>query len=225
VRPLTCLFTSVQLRAVHPDLNFLASVNFLTLQPLTPPLLPAVVDLDRRCLGGLWTLDGYQRELDSPSSDLLVLINLASPTIPIGLGCLWAIAEEAHITLLAVDPNYRRQGLGQLMLYALLLSAWQRKLEWATLEVRISNQAAIQLYEKFGFERVGERRRYYQDTGENALILWRKGLQRPEFLTDLQQWQQALAAQLAKTGWSLSQLSHPNWHPSHLVNSTPIPLT
>ena len=94
---------------------------------------------------------------------------------------------------------YRGQGLGQALLYALLLLAQRRGLEWATLEVRASNQTAIALYQKFGFEQVGERRGYYPDTGEAALILWRKGLQRPEFQDCLEQWRLQIEQRLAQT--------------------------
>lgn len=179
----------------------------IELQPLTEPLLEAAVELDRLCLGQLWTLDGYRRELDSPNSDLLVwitsssasqtsLLSIPHPQIKlsdelpvlIGLGCSWAIVDEAHITLLAIHPQYRRLGLAKGLLWGLLYCGLQRQLKWATLEVRASNQAALSLYQKFGFQEAGRRRRYYQDNGEDALILWRGGLQHPEFEQELNQW-------------------------------------
>ncbi len=183
-------------------------MNFLALTPLTADRLPQAVALDRQCLGGLWTLEGYQRELDSPNSDLLVLLPQckrgAQPLV--GIACLWAILEEAHITVLAIDPQYQRQGLGQAMLCALLTSAHLRGLEWATLEVRISNVGAIALYQKFGFQEVGKRRNYYQegDQSEDALILWRKGLQHPEFPQTLRGWEETISQQLRRSGWQLA---------------------
>ncbi|MDB9312031.1 ribosomal protein S18-alanine N-acetyltransferase [Spirulina sp. CS-785/01] len=178
------------------------TVSELQLQPLTQAQLEAVVELDRVCLGGLWTLEGYQRELESPNSELLVLsvpsaaANEAgssqkgqSPPL-LGLGCFWAIVEEAHITLLAIHPDYHRQGLGQFLLLALLEKAVQRGLERATLEVRVSNEAAIALYQKLGFRIAGRRKGYYQKTQEDALILWLGGLQDPKFLQNLKIWQQ-----------------------------------
>jgi [ribosomal protein S18]-alanine N-acetyltransferase len=203
-------------------------VKFLALQPLSSQHLLDAVELDRRCLGGLWTQDGYQREIDSPNSDLLVLQRIEpemkgeTSSTSIGLACAWAIADEAHITLLAIDPAYRQQGLGQMLLYALLVLAWRRSLKWATLEVRLSNQTAISLYQKFGFESVGQRRGYYQDTGEDALILWRKGLQRPEFEDALQQWRQQVSQRLHQAGWHLSAFPDTDWHPSQVkFSSTP----
>ena len=178
-------------------------MKFLAIAPLTEALLPVAVALDRRCLGGLWTEDGYRRELDSPNSDLLMLQPADKPTEMIGVACLWAILEEAHITVLAIDPLYQRQGLGQAIVWTLLACAWKRGLEWATLEVRPSNQAAIGLYKRFDFQEVGARRKYYAD-GEDALILWRKGLQHPEFPPTLQQWRQEIGERLRRSGWQWS---------------------
>lgn len=184
-------------------------MKFLKLLPLTDTLLLSAVELDQRSLGGLWTLEGYRRELESPNSDLLVLQSSQPPLQAeesadlLGLGCLWAILDEAHITILTIDPGYQRQGLGQVMLYALLVSAWQRKLAWATLEVRVSNQPAVSLYRKFGFQDVGRRRRYYQDTGEDALILWRKDLQQTEFQKILAEWQRQVGDRLHASGWAI----------------------
>lgn len=126
-----------------------------------------------------------KEDLTSPSSQSLI-----------GIGCLWSILEEAHITILAIHPDYQGQGFGQALLYALLKSAYQRKLEWATLEVRSSNLTAISLYQKFGFQEAGRRRGYYQESGEDALILWRGGLQKPEFEQDLDRWEREIRDRL-----------------------------
>jgi [ribosomal protein S18]-alanine N-acetyltransferase len=180
----------------------------LTLQPLTPELLPAVVELDRRCFDQLWTLAGYQRELDSPNSELLVLSSTPPSPSPaplspkiLGLGCYWAILEEAHITIVAIDPDYHHQGLGQFMLCQLLHSAYLRGLERATLEVRASHTSAIALYTKFAFQVAGRRKNYYPDNQEDALILWLGGLQKPDFLKLLAVWQQQTRDRLAAQGW------------------------
>lgn len=208
-------------------------MTFLKLKPLTAQYLSAVVELDKLCFGGLWTRSGYERELESPNSQLLILeaaIDTGSSgaenhssegltqnavtaadleTAPIvqnaliGLGCYWSILEEAHITILAVHPDYQRQGLGQLLLYALLRDAKQRKLEWATLEVKPSNQAALSLYHKFGFILCGRRRRYYKDTGEDALILWRGGLQKQDFEETLANCYQQIKHHLDLADWQL----------------------
>ncbi len=179
------------------------SVTLLELKPLTDQHLPAVLELDQLCFGGLWTLADYQRELDSPNSDLLGLFVPVGLQTLVGFGCLWAILEEAHITVLAAHPHYRRQGLGQMLLIALLQAAFERGLERATLEVRASNSSACILYQKFGFKTAGRRRGYYQDTGEDALILWLSGLQHPEFQQTLATWHREAEQRLTTAGWNL----------------------
>jgi len=151
-----------------------------TLSCLTIAQIPEAVALDRLCLGGIWTEDGYQREVDSPNSDLFVLTAPHTPGL-LALGCLWSILDEAHITLLMVHPDHRGHGLGSQLLGTLLHAARNRGLSWATLEVGITNTPAIALYQKFGFQTIGTRKGYYQQTGEDALILWRKGLQSEDF--------------------------------------------
>ncbi|WP_024545756.1 ribosomal protein S18-alanine N-acetyltransferase [Picosynechococcus sp. NKBG15041c] len=172
------------------------SLISLQLQPLTAKHIPQVLALDQLCFGGLWSKDGYLREMESPNSTLLILPAPHDQNKLIGLGCLWSIVEEAHITIMAVHPDLQRRGLGQLILLGLLRDAWRRGLERATLEVRASNHGAIALYEKFGFQVAGRRKGYYQATGEDALIMWRKGLDHPEFASQLQTWETAVGDRL-----------------------------
>lgn len=186
------------------------SFSTLCIEPLTTATLPAAVELDRACLGGLWSLEGYQREIDSPNSELLILRMQTSEDTSgtvIGLACLWCIVDEAHITLLAVHPDYQRRGLGQLLLRSLLHQAVQRQMARATLEVRASNQGAIALYTQFGFEQAGRRRGYYPATGEDALIFWRPGLQTPEFALELSVWSTKITQRLQQHNWQLNEVS------------------
>ncbi|MBN3896527.1 MAG: ribosomal protein S18-alanine N-acetyltransferase [Nostoc sp.] len=175
----------------------------LEIQLLTPKHLSALLELDQACFGGLWTMEGYQRELDSPNSDLLGLFSPVSNSRLLGMGCFWSILEEAHITILAVHPQYHRQGMGAALLYSLLKTACDRKMERATLEVRASNLGAISLYQKFGFKTAGRRRRYYQDNDEDALILWLPDLQYPKFQATLDQWRSMISDRLDKSSWHL----------------------
>ena len=89
----------------------------------------------------------------------------------IGYICLWEVADEVHITNVAVHPDLRRRGVGRSLLNAVLDDARQRKLRLVVLEVRPSNVEALGLYESFGFRVVGRRRGYYYDTGEDALVM------------------------------------------------------
>ncbi|BAT51889.1 ribosomal-protein-alanine acetyltransferase [Nostoc sp. NIES-3756] len=178
-------------------------LSSLELKTLTSSDLTAILELDLACFGGLWTMEGYQRELDSPNSDLLGLFSPQSSINLLGMGCFWSILEEAHITIVAVHPQYHRQGLGQALLYFLLKTACDRGLERATLEVRASNLAAISLYQKFGFQTAGRRRGYYQDNGEDAIILWLPDLQYPQFHKKLHYWESIIRDDLINSHWSL----------------------
>ncbi len=82
------------------------------------------------------------------------------------------ILEDAHITTIAVHPGHQRRGFGERLLVALLEESLERGACWVTLEVRESNQAAQNLYKKYGFTVVNTRRGYYSDNDENALVMW-----------------------------------------------------
>jgi [ribosomal protein S18]-alanine N-acetyltransferase len=89
---------------------------------------------------------------------------------------VWIILDEAHIATLAVLPEYRQQGIGQRLLARALLEAIQKGAQLATLEVRAGNQAAQAMYQRFGFEIVGLRPRYYKDNHEDAVIMTKNHL-------------------------------------------------
>lgn len=87
------------------------------------------------------------------------------------LACGWLVADELHITAVAVDPGHRRQGLGARVLRALLQQAARFGAQHATLEVSAANEAALALYAAAGFRSAGVRRAYYRN-GDDALIQW-----------------------------------------------------
>jgi ribosomal-protein-alanine N-acetyltransferase len=89
----------------------------------------------------------------------------------VGYVCLWEIADELHITNIAVHPAQRRRGLGRSLLGGVIHDGRERGLRVVVLEVRPSNREALPLYESFGFRVVGRRRGYYYDTGEDALVM------------------------------------------------------
>ena len=181
-------------------------MKILEIKALIASEVSQILALDRICLGGFWTAAGYLREIDSPNSTLLTLNLQNNGSQPaIGMACLWSIAQEAHITLLAIHPDYRSSGLGQLLLLSLLKDAIARQLKWATLEVNVNNFGAINLYKKFGFQVAGTRKNYYQSTGEDALVLWLKGIQQPEFKLSLSGWQKNLSAKLRNNGYICRQ--------------------
>lgn len=96
----------------------------------------------------------------------------------LGYGGMWLILDEVHITSLAVHPEYRNFKIGFNLMQHLLSVASLRGGSKATLEVRVSNEPARKLYEKLGFVEIGVRKNYYQDTKEDAIIMWKYDIER-----------------------------------------------
>lgn len=90
----------------------------------------------------------------------------------VGYGGFWHILHEAHISNIAIHPDYRRRGLGRRLLVHLLEEAVARGASKATLEVRRSNLLAQRMYEGFGFKVVTVKKHYYADENEDALVMW-----------------------------------------------------
>ncbi len=91
----------------------------------------------------------------------------------VAYGGFWHIADESHVTNIAVDPDYRHLGLGTLMVEHIINRSREKGVKGVTLEVRPSNTRAITLYENAGFQQRGRRPHYYEDNGEDAIIMWR----------------------------------------------------
>jgi ribosomal-protein-alanine N-acetyltransferase len=93
------------------------------------------------------------------------------PRQVVGYGGFWFIIDEAHISTIAVHPDWRGQGVGENLLVSMLEQALDLGALTATLEVRVSNAPAQALYQKYDFEQTGRRKRYYRDNGEDALMM------------------------------------------------------
>ena len=89
----------------------------------------------------------------------------------VGMLVLWMIVDEAHIATIATHPDYRRQGIAKQLLVEALESAYTEGARSALLEVRAGNQAAQEMYRKYGFKVVGRRKRYYKDNYEDAVLM------------------------------------------------------
>jgi ribosomal-protein-alanine N-acetyltransferase len=90
----------------------------------------------------------------------------------VGYGGMICYGDEAHITTIAVDPEHHRRKIGTRLMYELLQAALEQGARAVSLEVRMSNWGAQRMYGRFGFRPVGVRKGYYQETGEDALVMW-----------------------------------------------------
>jgi [ribosomal protein S18]-alanine N-acetyltransferase len=122
----------------------------------------------------------------------------AEPRSIVGYAGLWLMSDEAHITTLAVDPDYQGHGIGELLLLGLIDRAKQIGARWLTLEVRVSNEVAQQLYRKYTFKQMGVRRRYYSDNGEDALVMWTDPIDSDRFQEALRENREALGRKLGQ---------------------------
>lgn len=139
-----------------------------------------IVNLEHRHLDGLmeveeqsfikpWSRVSFEEELANSKARYFAAICDGRVS---GYAGLWHVIDEGHITNIAVLPEKRRNGIGKALLESLISYAETEKLVFLTLEVRVSNEAAIALYKKYGFEEIGRRKNYYEGR-EDALLLRR----------------------------------------------------
>jgi ribosomal-protein-alanine N-acetyltransferase len=125
-----------------------------------------------------------------------------------GFAGMWIMYDEAHITTIGIDPPYRGQRLGELLLVVLIEEALTRGATWLTLEVRVSNDVAQRLYRKYGFIVQGTRRRYYSDNGEDAHIMWSRSLKDPAYLDMIDELRAILYDRLGRSIVTLTARDH-----------------
>jgi ribosomal-protein-alanine N-acetyltransferase len=138
------------------------------IRPLTYGDLPNVIAIERRSFPAPWSLAMFVLELSKPSS---ICIGAISEGRLVGYLMCSRYHTVWHLMNVAVDREYRRLGIATTLIEHLLDATGEH--ERHTLEVRVSNTEAIEMYESFGFRSAGVRRRYYHDNNEDALIMWR----------------------------------------------------
>jgi ribosomal-protein-alanine N-acetyltransferase len=154
--------------------------------------LIAVHVIERESFSTPWPAQAYRQEIEQ--NRLAHYIVARSGNSIVGFAGIWLLVDEAHITTFATRSAWRRQGIGERLLVALLDLALARGAKEATLEVRPSNIPAKRLYEKFGFKVVGVRPRYYSDNNEDALIMTTDSLDGRPMKDRLAELRTALAA-------------------------------
>ena len=138
--------------------------------------LPVVSQIDELSFSQPWPPDAFEVELANKGArcwvaEQAVMTGDDSKTRVIAALIIWRVLDEAHIATIAVHPDFRQQGTGKQLLLAGMQAAYAEGARIYHLEVRAGNLAAQKMYTDFGYEIVGRRPRYYQDNGEDALLM------------------------------------------------------
>ena len=140
---------------------------------MTSDDIPQICHLEKLSFSQPWSEFAFASELaDNELAFYLVIVPNEEPERVVGYGGLWVILDEAHVTNIAVLPEYRGRRLGQLLVWTMQQMARFKGAKRMTLEVRVSNYSAIKLYKRLGFAEEGVRPRYYTDNNEDASIMW-----------------------------------------------------
>ncbi len=131
----------------------------------------AVYAIERNTFSTPWTEDAFVNEIKLNHLARYWVIKLND--VIIGYGGCWFIVDEAHITNIAIDGTYRGRGFGKYLVQCMINDVKDQGINAATLEVRSSNDIAINMYQSVGFKIEGVRKNYYDSPNEDALILWK----------------------------------------------------
>jgi [ribosomal protein S18]-alanine N-acetyltransferase len=150
------------------------------IEPMRRRHLPAVLRIERRVYTRPWSYSLYVGELNLPEAARYYRVARIGGRV-VGYGGLMFVPDEAHVTTLAVHPDWQGRRLGARLLLVLVREAVSRRVEGLTLEVRMSNEPARALYQRFGFAPAGVRKNYYAEVGEDALVMWAHDVDAPAF--------------------------------------------
>ncbi|MEX2599887.1 MAG: ribosomal protein S18-alanine N-acetyltransferase [Dehalococcoidia bacterium] len=182
-----------------------------SIRPMEGMDIDQVSAIEREAFSTLWPPTSYRRELKNKQAEYAVCVSdgefvAARPErskrgllglfrrrkkqtepefvrrqLVVGFVGVWFMAGECHIVAIAVREQYRRKGLGELLLIGAIEMAMRRGQQVMTLEARVSNESAKALYTKYGFHEMGVRRRYYSDNNEDAVIMTTSSLKSAEY--------------------------------------------
>lgn len=183
------------------------------IEPMTLDDIDQVMEIERVSFSAPWSARAYRFELTENENSVMLVVRQApaggglrrwlarhnpvgrQPVL--GYAGMWLLVDDGHVATIAVHPNWRRRGLGEMLLLSLIERGRERGARQATLEVRVSNLGAQELYRQVGFEPVSRRRRYYADNNEDAYIMATPDFAEPEFRENLQRRRARLYACLA----------------------------
>jgi ribosomal-protein-alanine N-acetyltransferase len=151
----------------------------LAIQRMRRRHLKGVMAIERQVYPRPWSPNLFLAEMNETRDRLYLVAKLDREVV--GYGGVMVNGDEAHITNVAVDPDHHRHKVGTRLLYELIDGATRMGATAVSLEVRVTNWGAQRLYGQFGFRPVGIRKNYYQETNEDALIMWADDIRTPHF--------------------------------------------
>jgi [ribosomal protein S18]-alanine N-acetyltransferase len=171
-------------------------------EPMTLADIGRVLEIEQLSFSAPWSARAYRYEITKNEHSTMLVVRPApqhrlapigwlrflSPGAQgpvLGYGGFWLLIDDAHIATIAVHPDWRGRGLGELLLLSLLAEAAEVGAARATLEVRVSNTVAHCLYRKYGFQTVSRSKRYYADNNEDAYIMATPPFETPGFWDSL----------------------------------------
>lgn len=158
---------------MNPEKNWMKTLDKpeINIELLQLSDLDALMEIESTAYGPHhWSRESFVAELDNKIARYYGAKNTENELI--GYIGVWNIVDETHITTIAVREDYRRKGIAESLIAKIIEDCYNDYIKYITLEVRASNDAAIGLYTKFGMHSLGTRKGYYQDNGEDALIMW-----------------------------------------------------
>ena len=153
----------------------MANLFPITIKPMTQADIDNVIAIEAASYGEHhWSKESFFNELSNELARYYCAFNDNGNLM--GYAGTWQILEEAHLTNIAVSPDFRRRKVAESMLAVVIDECRNNGIKYITLEVRVSNTPAINLYEKYGFKSLGTRKGYYQNNNEDALIMWTENM-------------------------------------------------
>jgi [ribosomal protein S18]-alanine N-acetyltransferase len=147
--------------------------------------LRSVLNIESQVYPRPWTMSLFLSELGLRGTRAYFVAKVGRDVV--GYAGLMVTVDEGHITTIAVDPAWHRHQIATRLLLAITHEAIAREVNALTLEVRVSNHAAQELYRKFGFSSVGVRKNYYAETNEDAIVMWAREIDTVEHAARLEQ--------------------------------------
>jgi [ribosomal protein S18]-alanine N-acetyltransferase len=156
----------------------------LEIQRMRRRHLKGVMAIERQVYPRPWSPNLFLSEMNELRNRGYFVAKVGKDVV--GYGGMMVYGEEAHVTTIAVDPPWHRNKVGTRLLYELVQEALRLGARAVSLEVRVSNWGAQRLYQQFGFRPVGVRKNYYQETNEDALVMWVDDIRSAEYRERLQ---------------------------------------